>query len=281
MRDAAETAPARMGAATLCVVFSLLTVCALPGVVSGQSNPIPTPVTATTVAALVPFGPGERLTYKVKWGIFTLGTGQLSVESIEQVRGRPSYHLNMKLDGGKLGLTVHDNHDSWLDVETLSSRRFRQDIHEVNYKRLRQYEIYPEEGRWEQDNGEGGETMDVAPLDDVSFMYFVRTLPLIPGDVYFYDRYFKESGNPTELRVLRRETIEVPAGTFETVVVQPIIQTSGMFSDGGEAEMYFTDDDRRLLVYMKTNLSIGNLTLHLEKIEEGRPLRTAQAVPPS
>jgi len=238
-------------------------------------------VTASTVAAPVPFGPGERLTYKVKWGIFTLGTGSLSVEAIESVRGRPSYHLNMRLDGGRLGLTVHDDFNSWLDVETLASRRFIQSIHEINRKRLWEYEIYPEEGRWERNHGQEGETMDVAPLDDVSFMFFVRTLPLLPGDVYTFDRYFKETGNPTELRVLRRETIEVPAGVFETVVVQPIIKTSGMFSDGGEAELYFTDDERRLLVYMKTNLSIGNLTLHLEEIEEGRKLATAQVEPPS
>ena len=123
--------------------------------------------------------------------------------------------------------------------------------------------------------------MDPAPLDDISFLYFVRTLPLEVGDVYTFDRYFKESGNPVEIRVLRRETVEVPAGVFEAIVVHPTFQTSGMFSDGGEAELFFTDDESRTLVYMKTKLSIGNLTLHLESAEQGRPLRTAQVAPHS
>ncbi len=253
----------------------------VPGWAGAQATRIPAPVTVSRDIAPVPFGPGERFTYKVKWGIFSLGQGALTVDGIESVRGRAAYQLSMTLDGGRLGLTVKDDHDSWMDVETLSSLRFRQNIHEVNYKRLRQYEIYPDERRWVQDNGETGETMDDVPLDDISFVYFARTLPLKPGDVYTFDRYFKESGNPVELRVLRRETIEVPAGVFDTVVLRPTFQTSGMFSDGGEAELYFTDDERRILVYMKTKLSIGNLTLHLEDIQIGRPLASMPAAPSS
>ncbi len=267
--------------AALGIVGTLVAGLAAAVPASAQEDLIPPPVTARRAIAPVPFGPGERLTYKVKWGIFNLGQGALTVEGIETVRGRPAYQLSMTLDGGRLGLTVKDDHDSWMDVETLSSLRFRQDIHEVNYKRLRQYEIYPDEGRWEQNNGESGETMDAIPLDDISFLYFARTLPLKAGDVYRFNRYFKESGNPVVLKVLRRETIEVPAGVFDTVVLQPTFQTSGMFSDGGEAELYFTDDERRLLVYMKTKLSIGNLTLHLEDIQTGRPLATMPAAPSS
>ena len=97
------------------------------GSLSAQTPAVPAPVTASTTAAPVPFGPGERLIYKVKWGIFNLGTGRLSVEGIETVRGRPAYNLELRLVGGKLGLTVDDTQNSWLDVETLASRRFRQD----------------------------------------------------------------------------------------------------------------------------------------------------------
>ena len=253
----------------------------LPTTGVSQTPAVPAPVTARTNAAPVPFGPGELLTYKVKWGIFSLGGGSLAVNGVETVRGRPSYALELRLRGGRLGLTVNDIQSSWMDIETLASRRFVQDIHEVNYKRFREYEIYPEEGRWEQNNGESGETMDPAPLDDIAFLYFVRSLPLETGDVYTLDRYFKAKANPIEIHVLRRDTVEVPAGVFETVVVQPIFESGGLFGDGGEAELHFTDDDRRILVYLKTKLSIGNLTLHLEEIQEGWKLQTAQADPPS
>jgi hypothetical protein len=48
----------------------------------------------------------------------------------------------------------------------------------------------------------------------------------------------------------------VPAGKFNTIVVQPIIKTRGLFSEGGRAEVYFTDDDRRILVQLKSKVKI-------------------------
>ncbi len=243
------------------------------------------PVTASLQPADVPFGPGERFNYKVKWGFLSLGGGSLSVVGVEEIRGVPSYRIQLRMKGGRLGLNVDDDFSSWLGVEDLASRRFIQDIDEVNYERLREYEIFPEERRWEQRNIEEeadaetnaviddqGETTNSAPLDEISFLYWVRTLPLEVGKSYTYNNYFKDRGNPVVLNVLRTETIEVPAGTFETIVVQPVIQSKGMFSEEGEAEVFFTNDAQRILVRLETKLSIGNLSLHLESVEHGRRL---------
>ena len=79
------------------------------------------------------------------------------------------------------------------------------------------------------------------------------------GDVYTIPRYFQEDGNPVVLKVLRRETVTVPAGTFNTVVVQPMIQTDGLFGKGGEAEVYFTDDTRRMLVQLRSKVPVVGL----------------------
>ena len=56
----------------------------------------------------------------------------------------------------------------------------------------------------------------------------------------------------------------VAAGTFNTIVVQPIIKTKGLFSEGGQAELYFTDDDRRILVQLKSKVKVlKSLDMHL------------------
>ena len=116
-----------------------------------------------------------------------------------------------------------------------------------------------------------GELASNQPLDDVSFIYFVRTIPLEVGRTYTWNRYWKADGNPVTVRVLRRERIEVPAGTFNTLVLQPIIQTDGLFGEGGEALIYLTDDNRRLLVKMTSRVPvIGNLTLQMESYTPGR-----------
>ncbi|MFP3948339.1 MAG: DUF3108 domain-containing protein [Gemmatimonadota bacterium] len=223
-------------------------------------------------AAEVPFGPGERLEYDVKMGAFSVGEGVLAVEDVDTIRGHPSYHVSMSLAGGIPLARVDDYFQSWLDTELLVSRRFHQQIREAGYESDRHYEILSEEGRWERtDVDDGGEMITNFPLDDISFVYYVRTLDLTPGKEYRFDRYFKEDGNPVVVQVVGNDRIEVPAGTFETVVVRPVIQTDGLFGEGGEAELHFTDDENHYLVYMRVKIPlIRSMTLHLQEIREGR-----------
>jgi hypothetical protein len=236
-----------------------------------------TPSTARPVAR-VPFGPGEEARYDLKVGIFAAGEARLAVAAVEDVRGASAYRFEMEMQGGLLGFGVDDLFRSWMDTGTLASRRFVRDLHEVNYDPpLRQWEIYPEERRWQRtDAQEKGATLSDLPLDELSFIYFLRTLPLVVGEVYTFTRYFKEDGNPVSVRVLRKEQKTVPAGTFQTIVVQPIIRTSGLFSEGGEAEVYLTDDEHRQVVYLSTRipkLGVGHITLHLTELRPGQPLR--------
>ena len=225
----------------------------------------------------VPFGIGERWEYQVKLGIFSVGDGVVEVHGIDTVRGNPSYHVSMKLKGGFMGANVDDTFSSWFDVRNLASHRFYQDINEVNYHSKRSFEIYPRERRWVRQENDAEETFPSSrPLDDISFVYFVRTLPLEVGQEYSFDRYFKAGGNPVSVRVLRRDQREVPAGTFNTLVIEPVFQTSGLYGDGGEAEVHLSDDDDRVLVYMRTKIPvIRSMTLHLRNARQGLKVQRA------
>jgi hypothetical protein len=230
---------------------------------------------ADSTVALTPFGPGERLVYKVKIGLFNAGEGSMGIPSVDTLRGNDAYRLHMEIDGGLFGLSVHDTYDSWLDIRTLQSWRFIQDIHDPGYTSYRHFEFYPDRQIWDrEDNDEFGTLASPIPLDDISFIYFVRTLPLEVGRTFTFNRYFKTEGNPVTVKVVRRDRRKTEAGEFNTIVVEPIIRTKGMFADGGKAELHFTDDERRLLVYMKSDIPNfpGSLTLHLKEIHEGLPL---------
>jgi hypothetical protein len=232
--------------------------------------------------AAVPFGPGERSVYRVTYGVLgKRGEARSEVVGVESVRGRPAYRLSFRLQGGVLGMNVNDHQESWLDVGQLYSHRFRQDLHQVRYERLRTLDFYPAEGLWRrQENDETGPLASSQPLDDVSFLYWARTLPLEVGRTYEFRRYYKESGNPVIIEVLRRETVTVPAGTFRTIVVRPRIRTSGLFADGGEAEVYFSDDERRVIVQLKTRLSIGRLSMQLDSYRPGGATGTVPGAAP-
>jgi len=224
--------------------------------------------------------------YRVEIGWFDVGEGQMTVEALDTVRGHTTYRARMQIDGGMMGLKVHDVYTSLFDVSTLQSWRFLREMNQVTYHATRHYEFYPEEGIWDNEDKEEGENDKSGPLgsslplDEIAFIYFLRQMELEVGKNYTMSRYFKEDGNPIEIRVLRKEQKEVDGGVFDCIVVQPIIQTSGLFAEGGEAEIYFSDDARRLMVYMKSNLQgfPGALELYLKEYQPGVPLNADSRV---
>jgi hypothetical protein len=216
----------------------------------------------------------EDAEFEVKLGFMSVGTGHLSVFAYDTVDGHLTFHSILAITGGFGPAKVRDRFESWGDAASwrskrdVFSRRYVQNVHEVTYRRNTTYEISPERGEWVKDDGTKGRIDGDKPLDDLTMLFFARSLPLKVGDVYSIPRYFKSEGNPVVLRVLRRETITVPAGTFETVVVQPTIRTSGLFSEGGEAELYFTDDRFHSLIQLKSKVKVvGSLTLRLKKYQ--------------
>ena len=214
-------------------------------------------------AMKVPFFVGEKLEYDVKFGSIKVGSGSMEVLDVSNVRGRPSWHTLFRVTGSIPLYKVNDRQESWFDVTTLTSRRFHQDIEEGNYKPKRHYEMFPERGMY-QKNDEPEQPTVANPLDEGSLLYFIRTIPLEVGKEYSFSRYFNPEANPVRIKVVRRETIETPAGKFKTIVLQPTFRTKGLFSENGKAEVWVSDDAARIVVQLKSRLSIGSLNLYLK-----------------
>jgi hypothetical protein len=216
----------------------------------------------------VPFVVGEELTYKATFGKLHAGTARMRVDCIDVVRGRPAYHLIFTIDGGIPFFRVHDRYESWVDVETLSSLRHRQQVSEGRYRRMTTYEIYPERAAY-QKNDDSLVASVSNPLDDGSFIYAVRAAAVKVGETRQEDRYFRPDRNPVVFAGLRKETVSVPAGTYSAVVVAPTIRTKGMFAEGGEAQVWFSDDDRRYPVQLKSKFGGLTITLALQSVTSG------------
>ena len=208
---------------------------------------------------------GERATYDVELKGHRVGTGSLVVAGDESIEGHSTVHASLKVAGGVLFARVNDQFDSWFERERFVSRRFVQNQRELRHTRQRSYDIVPESGIVRETlTGHVDSLPTAEPLDDVSFLFYVRSLPLRVGDVDTIPRYFK-SGRDVVIHVVRRETVTVPAGTFETIVVQPTIANAGgLFGQGGKAEVYLTDDSARTLVMLRSHVPVlGSLALTL------------------
>jgi len=246
-------------ARTLAGALARLVAAMLPVAAAAQDTSLPAD------AASVPWSIGEKLRYDVRFGFIKAGTGEMRIMGIETIRGRPTWHGRFTVRGGSLALRVDDVLETWMDVTSLSSLRFAQDFKELGRERQKTFDIFPERNTYLQ-LGKTEKPSVENPLDDGSFLYFIRTVPLVVGETYSFDRYFIPDRNPVTIRVLRRDTVSVPAGTFACIVIQPIIKTKGIFSENGKAEIWLTDDAQRIMVQMKSKLAFGSLNLYLRSI---------------
>lgn len=242
---------------------------AAPARVSAQSDTIPRSRSLVV---------GERLEYDVKFGPLKVGRASMEVLGLEPVRGRSTWHTRFQVTGGTIFYRVNDIFESWIDVETFSSLRFRQQLSEGSRERLYEYEIFPEKATYIE-KGKPERPSVSQPLDDGSFLYFLRTVPLEVGVTYEFQRYFMPDRNPVRLDVLARDSVEVPAGRFDALVIRPVIKSKGIFSEGGRAQVWISNDSEHLLLQMTSHLKIGTISLHLKsrKLRDSSDARATRA----
>jgi hypothetical protein len=97
------------------------------------------------------------------------------------------------------------------------------------------------------------------PLDELAFLYYLRTIPLKAGGSYSIPRYFKTGYNPVQVRVVGREARQLPDGRSAQVL------TLEVTSRGMTMGVALTDDARRLPVELDLPLPIGRITLALTR----------------
>ena len=204
-----------------------------------------------------PFGAGEHLTYAVHVSrLGQVGHGSMWVEGPVEVRGTPALLLRFHFRTRVALVTASNETDSWLDPRRMASLRFRKRERHPLSRHDEAVELFPAERRWEGTEGAGASPSDT-PLDELSFIYFLRTLDLRPDTTYLFDRHFDPARNPTTVRVLGHETVTTGAGTFATTIVEMRVRDPRL-RDGREGviRINLSDDACRLPVRMESSAPV-------------------------
>jgi hypothetical protein len=232
----------------------------------------------------LPFGVGERIEYEVSGKALKIpvplkGTGVMEVLPMDTVRGREAFHLRFTVRGGAMWFfTVNDRFESWLDARSLKSMRYTENKHEGSYKRNRTFEIVSESGYYTEDDGARQPTV-ADPLDDGSFLYFLRTARLQVGKTDSFPRYFRPDRNPVIITTERRDRINVAGKWWDAIVIRPTISTGdkGLFAKDSKAEIWLSDDDNHIILQMTSKLVLGT-SLSL-KLKSYRPATASRPAP--
>ena len=225
--------------------------------------------------APLPFSVGEELSFRVRAGVGS-GRGTMRVEGPADVRGIRVYVLRSEIRA-RLGPVSAVNHTtSWLDPERMTALRFAKHERQPLEKQDQDVELFPDQRRWTAADGTGGETVSDRPLDELSFIYFIRTLPLTADTVYRFDRHFEAGRNPVTVRVVKRDSVQTAVGTFRTVLVEMRVKDPRRYGGNGVIRIQLSDDERRLPVRIESTMPIvGKAVLTLEAYT---PTRTPVAL---
>jgi hypothetical protein len=211
------------------------------------------------LAATYPFAVGETLQYEAKLGMIPVGTATMSVNPMTLERGSEAFVFAASGEGRPMGIRVGAELTSYVGTRSFNSLRFNRRVFQGASVDEARYEIVPDSGRYRQDGNPQDWVAPRNPLDELAFLYYLRTVPLKVGTTYEIPRYFKTGYNPIQVSVLSREIATLPGGKTAPVLALEIVSRTIRMS------VKLTDDARRLPVEMELPLPFGRITLELTR----------------
>jgi len=207
-----------------------------------------------------PFKVGETLRYTATLGYLPIGEASLAVTGMARERGAETFVLTAAGEGGPPGLGVSYQMTSWVGTERFTSRRFHRRITQAGKVTDQRFIIIPDSGRVRQEGRPEVWGTTAEPLDELAFLYFLRTTPLAVGRSYAWSRYFHTGYNPIRVQVLGRETLGLPGGR------QVPCLALRLTARNASTEVWLSDDARRLPVQLRGQLPFGQVTLRLAEV---------------
>ena len=215
------------------------------------------------------FGLGERLVFDIRYGFLRAGEAIMAVSAIETVFTRPSYRITFEVNStGAFSwiYKVRDRYASYLDVEGLFPWKFEQHIQEGGYRR--DFSAVFDHYRGKAVTAQGEFDIPYNVHDVVSAFYFVRTIDFAgksPGEKVHLKNFYKDQTYPLDVKYLGRQVIEVDAGVFDCIIVEPLMREGGLFKSEGRMIVWLSDDERKIPVKVNTKVLIGSITAELKE----------------
>jgi hypothetical protein len=196
---------------------------------------------------------------------------------LEDYRGRSCFHLVSRAESNDFmsGIyKVRDRIDSLVDTGGLYSLRYRKHLREGGYRKDYDVLYDPAKGRALYADGKSYATKPW-PKDGLAAFYYVRAVPLVVGQDVVVPHHSDESSDDIVVKVLRKERIEVPAGKFDCIVIEPVMSAGSIFKNSGRLTIWVTDDARRIPVLMKSKIPVGSIDAVLQAYHVGPAVAAA------
>lgn len=230
------------------------------------TQPVARPLPPPPRRDSLPFGAGEKLTFTIRTAKFgKVGKAVMSLSGPVDIRGTETTLASFDASAGIMFLKGRDATRSWIDLDRMTSLRFKKTERRPFSSANDSVEIYPDLQLWQAAHGDSGSTASDRPLDELSFIYYLRTLTLEPDSVYTFDRHYDKRRLPTTVRIVKRDTVTTPAGRFATVEYEMRVVDARDYQEHGVLYFWISDDPCRLPVRIESVMPLlGNGIMTLQ-----------------
>ncbi|MEI7812501.1 MAG: DUF3108 domain-containing protein [Ignavibacteria bacterium] len=217
------------------------------------------------------FKAGEKLTFDVKYGFIKAGVATMEIPQVKKISGRDVFRIVFQVasaSGFDWFYKVRDRYETYMDVEGLFPWRFEQHVREGSYSR--DFSAFFDHRRGKAITSGGEYSIPKFVNDIVSAFYLARTYnysKMKPGEKIRLENFYDNKVFPLDVVYRGRERVTVSAGTFDCVLIEPLVQQGGLFKSEGNILVWLTDDNLKMPVKVKTKVIVGSIDAELTACE--------------
>jgi hypothetical protein len=214
----------------------------------------------------------QTLSYAVDWRVFPAG-----IVSFHQEADGNAQRISVTADTlGAVNLLfrVSDRFQSSFDRETGCSESFSKQLVEgrrevdsdLAFDYAQKSAVFTEKNLVSGIRKHQVIAIPPCVTDSLSAIFYAASQPMAIGQTFQFPLADAMRTVAVTMKVEGREEIKTPAGTFQTLRVEPTAD-AGVVRNRGNIWIWYTDDDKHLPVQMRARFFWGTITFHLTSIE--------------
>lgn len=225
------------------------------------------------------FGLGERMEYRVHYGLLNAGEAVMEADSIyHYFNGRPCYKLEVQ--GRSTGIfdlitTIRDVWGTYLDTAAIVPHRFYQYIEEGRYrkKEIVDFDQLNNVATAHRLDRHSGELISKADFpvpygvqDLVSGYYYLRTLDLAsmkPDQIFPISGFFDDTTYVLQIQYLGKQRLKTRIGEFDTHVLSPVMPKNKFFRGRNPVRAWISADQNKIPLKVKADLLVGAVEIDI------------------
>ncbi len=226
----------------------------------------------------MPFMDGEKLTFKVKYGLIHPAEATLEARTATYLDA-PVWQLTTSAKTYPFFdkvFKIRDRVDSWWDKNTLLPYKFSKNLQEGSYKQHRVHIYNQSQGStvykcWDFKKKEFTDSeMDIPTnsQDILSAFYAVRSTTLKVGNLVILNIVADGRVMKTEVVVHRTEKIKTIFGDTDCLVIEPKLKGEAVFKQSGRILIWVTNDEYKIPVRLESKITIGSFVAVLDSAEQ-------------